>query len=99
MRAKELAHDDAGGSTLRVSVVPGARTTEVAGIDQWRSAVRIKIAAPAREGQANAELIRFLSEILSVRAGEVELLSGSRSSVKVVRVPISSSKVRELLGL
>jgi len=99
MRVRELAHDHAGGCTLRVSAVPGARTTEVAGIDQWRCAVRIKIAAPAREGQANAELIRYLSERFSVRAGEIELVSGSRASVKVVRVPLSSSRVMELLGL
>jgi uncharacterized protein (TIGR00251 family) len=72
------------GVTLRIRVVPGARRSEVAGTTGDR--LRVRIAAPAVDGKANAEVQRFLAEWCGVRRSAVELVAGERSREKVVRV-------------
>lgn len=48
--------------------------------------VGIMIAAPPTDGEANAELIRYLSEVLDLKKSEVALDKGSRSREKVVKL-------------
>jgi uncharacterized protein (TIGR00251 family) len=78
---------------------PGAAKTAFDGEDKWRRAVRIRIAAQAERGRANEELIRFLSETLSLSAGEIEVVHGNRSRRKVVFVPLAPETVMERLGM
>jgi uncharacterized protein (TIGR00251 family) len=47
---------------------------------------RVRVAAPAREGKANRELIRYLSRVLGVPGSAVSLLRGEASRHKVVAV-------------
>ena len=49
-----------GGITVRVRVMPGARRSQVTAASG--ETARIRIAAPAHEGKANAEVQRFLAE-------------------------------------
>lgn len=49
-------------ATLRVHVVPNAKVDRVVG--EHGGAIKIKLHAPAMEGQANAALIDFLAERL-----------------------------------
>ncbi|MFA5786432.1 MAG: DUF167 domain-containing protein [Actinomycetota bacterium] len=87
IRAESLespAGATASGALLRLRVVPGAGATAVAG--RYGAAVRIRVAAPAREGRANREVLRFLAKTLSVRPGELSLAAGERSRDKVVSV-------------
>jgi len=83
--------------TIAVEVSPGAARTEITGIDPWRKALQIRVAAQAKDGKANAELIRFIAEKTSVPAGSVRLLKGEKSSLKVIRLPLSSDRACELL--
>ncbi|NOS67835.1 MAG: YggU family protein [Candidatus Peribacteraceae bacterium] len=48
--------------------------------------IKIDLAAPADEGKANAELLRFLAEHFSVPKDHVELLSGQTSRIKKVKI-------------
>lgn len=75
---------DPDAITLEVHVVPGARQSAVAG--RHGEAIRIRIAARAIEGQANAELVRFLAAAFGVRASSVSLLRGEASRRKTVRI-------------
>ena len=49
-------------------------------------AVSIQISAPAQEGEANAELVRFLASLLGVCKSSVSLEHGHKSRGKSVRV-------------
>ncbi len=61
------------------------------------------VAAPPRDGEANDEVIRWLSYRLGLRPRSVELISGQRSRDKVVAVYIEdgteldAERVQELL--
>jgi uncharacterized protein (TIGR00251 family) len=91
-------HQVAGGTRLRVRVLPRASRTEVAGIQgDW---VRIRLAAPPVDGAANDELLRFLAERLAVPRSGVHLVSGSTRRTKVVMISrISLEQVSTRLGL
>ncbi len=87
------------GSLLHLTVSPGASSSRIDGLDEWRAAVRVKVAARPVDGEANAELIRFLAEALSVPEGRVSIVKGSKGHRKAVFVPLTVEDVIMRLGL
>lgn len=69
---------------LRLRIVPNARRDEVAG--EYGEAIKVKVAAPAVDGKANAALLDFLAERLGIPARLLELVSGEKSRDKAVLV-------------
>lgn len=98
MMPVEYVKDHGNYCTITVEATPGASRTEIAGTNPWRKAVQIRIAAEAREGEANAELIRFLAERFSIPTSSIEFVKGHKSSLKVIRLPVTAVKAREILG-
>lgn len=75
---------------LAVKVTPNARKSEMTGWgadEQGRRVLLVKLAAPAQEGKANKELVRFIAEVLDCAKSEVSLLRGDSSRTKVLEVP------------
>jgi len=72
------------GCEVSVRVVPGAKKSTIAEVQA--DALRVRVAAPAVEGKANAELIRFIAEWFGVRESAVDIVSGDKSRTKRVRV-------------
>jgi uncharacterized protein len=70
--------------TLAVWVTPRAARSECAGVADGR--LRIRLAAPAREGLANAELVRFVAELLGVARRDVAVVTGATGRRKLVGV-------------
>jgi len=69
---------------LTLHAQPGARRSEIVGVHG--DALKLRLAAPAVEGKANAELVRFLAEAFGVPLRQVSLLRGETSRRKTVRV-------------
>ena len=72
--------------TLRIKAQPAASKNafcEIYGED----AIKIRIKAPAVEGAANKELIRFLSKSFKVPKSDIVFKSGQTSKIKVVSFP------------
>lgn len=63
---------------------PGAKRSEIAGVHG--DALKIRLAAPAVDGKANAELVRFLAAAFGIPLRQVNLVRGETSRDKVVRV-------------
>ena len=83
---------------LDVWVVPGAKRSEIAGVVDGR--LRLRLAAPAREGRANDELVRFLAKMLSRRRADITVELGGSARRKLVRVAAATSTdVAAQLGL
>ncbi len=74
----------ADGVAIAVWATPGASRSELTGVADGR--LRVRLAAPAREGKANAELARLLGRALGVRARDVTLVAGARTRRKTVNV-------------
>lgn len=68
--------------TLRVT--PGGKRSEL--IDASGEELRVRVAAPAIEGKANAELQRLLGQLFGVRRAAVVVVRGERSRHKAVRI-------------
>jgi uncharacterized protein (TIGR00251 family) len=77
------ARDD-GSVVLRVHVQPGAQRTGVVGLHG--GALKVKVAAPAESGRANAALVRFVAADLGLRRDDVELVAGAGSRRKRLRL-------------
>ena len=87
-----------GAVTLRIRVQPRARRTEIIG--EHAGVLKLKIAAPPVDGKANEECRRFLSKLLKVSAGSVEIIAGESSRDKVVRIDkVSVTRVSDALSI
>ncbi len=73
-----------GGVTLEILVQPRASRTRVVGEHDGR--LKIQLAAPPVDGEANAELIEFLARRLGVRKAGVTIAHGETGRRKTVRV-------------
>ncbi|KAI4895534.1 hypothetical protein NFI96_004770 [Prochilodus magdalenae] len=60
--------------------------------DVSSEAVGVAIAAPPTDGEANAELVRYLAKVLELKKSEVALDKGSKSREKIIKVTASVSK-------
>ena len=74
----------AGVCELAVLVQPRASRTKVVGEHDGR--LKIALAAPPVDGEANAALVEFLSDTLGVRKADVTLLDGETSRRKRLAV-------------
>ena len=84
------------GVTFAVRVVPRASRNEIAGIHG--DALKIRVTAPPVEGRANEALIAFLARRLGVRKSQVEIVAGTTSRRKMIRVSgLSLQGVKEHL--
>jgi hypothetical protein len=78
------ARDGAGGAVLELLVQPRASRTRVAGEHEGR--LKIQLAAPPVDGEANAALLAFLAGALGARRADLALLAGETGRRKRVRV-------------
>ncbi len=89
--------ESAAGVRFRVRVQPRASRTEVAGPHE--DALRIRVAAPPVDGEANDELIRFLAKKLGVPRAAVSIVSGEGGRDKLIEISGARvADVREALG-
>lgn len=61
--------------------------------------LKIKLAALPKDGEANAELINFLSKKLGIAKSQIKIIAGQTSKIKIVEIPsiIDNSEVIKLL--
>ncbi len=78
------ARDEPGGCALDLLVQPRASRTRVAGEHGGR--LKIQLAAPPVDGEANAALVEFLARALSVRKSDVAIVRGEAGRRKTVRI-------------
>ncbi len=87
------------GSSITIEASPGAKKTEITGVNPWRGALQVRLAADARDGAANEELVAFLANKLGVPAGEVRFLKGERSALKILTVPLAPERADSILRM
>jgi len=89
--------ESSSGVRFRVRAQPRASRTEIAGAHG--DALRIRLAAPPVDGEANGELLRFLARKLGVARGAVSIVAGEAGRDKLIEVSGARvADVREALG-
>jgi uncharacterized protein (TIGR00251 family) len=69
----------------RVKVIPKSPRSELVET-MADGTLKIRIAAPAEKGQANAALVKFLSEHFAVPKETVTIISGQSNRLKLVKI-------------
>jgi hypothetical protein len=83
---------------LDVQITVNAARSEIVG---WLGErLKIKVKAPAVEGKANAELLRFLAERIGVRANQLHIVRGETARKKTLDLEgVDEHTLRERLQI
>ena len=86
------------GCSVTIEASPGSKKTEIIGVNPWRGALQVKIAAEPKEGAANDELLAFLGKKLGLERTRIRFLKGERSSKKTLFIPMPPDRVESMLS-
>lgn len=83
--------------TLDVQITANASRSEIVG---WLGGrLKIKVKAPAVEGKANEELLRFLAKRLGVRAKQLRIVRGETARLKRLSIEgLDEAQRRMVIG-
>lgn len=90
--------DKKGNILIKIIAKPGSKVNSITGVSP--EGVGVHISAPPVEGEANIELIKFMSKILELRKSDITLDRGSKSRQKIILVEkgtITTDRVLELI--
>jgi uncharacterized protein (TIGR00251 family) len=90
----------AGGVALAVRLTPKGGRDAIDGIEQMadgRAVLKVRVAAPPSEGEANNALVRLLAKAMGVPPRDVALAAGATARVK--RLTIAGDPVRLIAAL
>ena len=74
--------------SIRIKAQPNASKSEFCEI-YGEDAIKIRIKAPAVEGAANKELVKFLSKSFKVPKSDIIFKTGQNSKVKIIEFPLT----------
>ncbi len=80
--------------TVNIKALPNSSKNIIAEV--MADALKIKIKAPAVEGAANKELIKFLSKSFKIPKSEILILSGETGKNKKIKLPLNE-KIKNLI--
>jgi uncharacterized protein (TIGR00251 family) len=75
--------------TISVRVKAGSRENRLSIRD---NTVLVHVRAPALEGRANVELVRYLASVLGIAKSQIEIVSGKTSPFKRLMLPNEAAK-------
>ena len=74
--------------SIRIKAQPNASKSELCEI-YGEDAIKIRIKAPAVEGAANKELVKFLSKSFKVSKSDIIFKTGQNSKIKIIVFPLT----------
>lgn len=72
------------GTIIQIKLVPRAGKDQIVGVEG--ESIKIRVHAPAVEGQANAALCKYLAALFGIAKSNVEIITGQTSRHKRVRL-------------
>jgi len=82
--------------SFKIKAQPNSSINKIAGIYDEES-IKINIKAPAVEGAANKELIKFLSKQFKIPKNEIEI-KGETSKRKTISIPLNEKVMKFIEG-
>jgi len=76
--------------SIRIKAQPSASKNEFCEV-YGDDAIKIRIKAPAVEGAANKELMKFLAKSFKISKSDILFKSGQNSKIKIVEFPLSDT--------
>ena len=85
-----------GAVRISVHVQPRASRTEVVG--EHGNSIKLRVAAPPVDGEANHEVVRFFAKLLQLPIAAVNVVSGQSSRRKIIEIAgVSAEAVQRKL--
>ena len=78
-------HGGKKGSALAVRVTPRASHNEIVELME-DGTIRVRIAAPPSDNEANEALIKFMAEVLGVPKSRLDIVAGAAGRDKLISV-------------
>ena len=78
-------HNGKKGSALAVRVTPRASRNEIVELLE-DGTIKVRIAAPPSDNEANEALINFLSEVLGVPRSRLDIVAGASGRDKLISI-------------
>jgi uncharacterized protein len=78
-------HDGKVGAAIAVRVTPRASRNKIVEI-LADGTIKIHVAAPPVDGEANEELVRFLADVLNIPKSRLEIVAGLAGRDKLISV-------------
>lgn len=86
-----------GSIVFPVFVVPRASRSEFAG--ELGGAVKVRLASPPVDGEANAELVKLFAKLFKIARSQIEIISGLSSRSKRIRLTgVTAEQLKSVLG-
>lgn len=82
---------------LLIHTQPGSSKNEIVGFYGEPQRIKIKVKARPIEGEANAEVITFLSKLLGIAKSKIEIEKGHTSRQKDLRIDLPEDVVMSCL--
>lgn len=80
---------------LHIKAKPGSKVNQISVAGD--GTIVIKIKAPAQDGKANDELVKFLSKKLGLPKSKIQIVSGFTSPFKKLEIDAEESTVKKIL--
>lgn len=83
------------GSAITVHISPRSSQNGIVEILE-DGTIKIKLTVPAADSQANAELIKFLAEVLGISPVKIDVIAGQTGQDKLITImDMSTEQVQE----
>lgn len=89
--------EKANGVILHCQIQPRASSSEVVGLHGEPPRLKVRVSAPPVDGEANEELIAFLSKKLKVPKSRFEIKSGHTGKYKELFIAQATAKEIEAM--
>ena len=91
------------GIILYIKVKPNSKSNAIVGIESSsdgakKASLLIKITSAPKEGEANKELINFLSKLLKIPKRNIAVKSGSTSRIKKILLKTTDLSVLDIIS-
>lgn len=81
---QDAVQPGAEGVLIKLHVTPGASKTAFGGYDSWRKCIKVSVKGQPRKGEANAEVVKFLSRQFGIPESNIKIVSGIRDRLKTL---------------
>ncbi|HMB24237.1 MAG: DUF167 domain-containing protein [Chloroflexota bacterium] len=78
-------HNGKKGSALAVRVTPRANQNEIVELME-DGTIKVRIAAPPSDSEANEALIKFMAEVLGVPKSRLDIVAGASGRDKLISI-------------
>ncbi len=87
------------GLILFLYIQPGASVTGLSGLFGDPPRLKLKVHAPPRDGEANAEVISFVAKKFEIKKTCIEILRGEKGRQKDVQLSISQKESLRIIQI